>query len=173
MGTNRRFAHFKRDVVPPRMKEVPEGGFCISAFVIISKNNKPDQVLMGRINKKAPWDHVGALDQERVNRHSTGWMLPSSALMLGEPPKQAADRILREQLGVTDQTLEGPFVFSEAYGPLDHWDLEFLFQGERDCTPENEVWTELRFIDLAKTRRGEIVRGHEDILAHVGKRTLD
>lgn len=173
MVTSRRFAHFKKDVAPPRMMEVPEGGFCISAFVIISKKNKPDQVLMGRINKKAPWDHVGALDPERVERHSAGWMLPSSALMLGESPKQAADRILKEQLGMADQTLEGPLVFSEVYGPMNHWDLEFLFQGERDSTPENEVWTELRFIDIAKTRRGEIVRGHEDILAQVGRRTLD
>lgn len=173
MSTNRRFAHFKRNVVPPRMKEVPEGGFCISAFVIISKNNKPEQVLMGRINKKAPWDHIGALDPERVERHSTGWMLPSSALMLGEPPRQAADRILTEQLGVGDQSLEGPFVFSEIYGPLNHWDLEFLFLGRRDKAPDNEAWTELRFIDLSKTRREDIVRGHEDILAHVGKRTAN
>jgi ADP-ribose pyrophosphatase YjhB (NUDIX family) len=173
MATNRRFAHFKRDVAPPRMKELPEGGFCISAFVIISKKNNPEQVLMGRINKKAPWGHVGALDPERVERHSVGWMLPSSGLLLGESPIQAANRILNEQLGVADQILEGPSVFSEVYGPMNHWDLEFLFQGERNNTPENDVWTELKFIDLTRTRRAEIVRGHEDILAHVGKRTAD
>ncbi len=103
MVTGRRFAHFKRNVAPPRMKEIPEGGFCISAFVIISKTNSPEQVLVGRINKKAPWDHIGALDPERVERHSKGWMLPSSALMLGEPPKKAAERILKEQIGVADQ----------------------------------------------------------------------
>jgi ADP-ribose pyrophosphatase YjhB (NUDIX family) len=173
MVTSRRFAHFKKDVVPPRMKEMPEGGFCISTFVILSKKNNPEQVLMGRINKKAPWDHVGALDPERVQRHSVGWMLPSSALILGESPEQAADRILREQLGVADQSLEGPFVFSEVYGPMNHWDLELLFLGDRDSTPENEVWAELKFIDITKTRRRDIVRGHEDILAHVGKRTVD
>jgi ADP-ribose pyrophosphatase YjhB (NUDIX family) len=173
MGTSRKFAHFKRDVVPPRTKEVPEGGFCISAFVIISKKNKPEQVLMGRINKKAAWEHVGALDPERMERHSVGWMLPSSGLLLGESPRQAANRILNEQLNAPEQILEGPSVFSEVYGPMNHWDLEFLFLGERDSTPENDLWRELKFIDITKTRRAEIVRGHEDILAHVGKRTAD
>jgi ADP-ribose pyrophosphatase YjhB (NUDIX family) len=170
MATSRRFAHFKRDVVPPRMSEIPEGGFCISAFLIISKTKSPKQVLAGRINKKTPWDHIGALDPERVERHSKGWMLPSSALMLGESPKEAAERILKEQLSVDDQPLKGPLVFSEVYGPMRHWDLEFIFQGERSDTPANEAWSELTFIDLSKTRREDIVRGHEDILARVGKR---
>jgi len=169
MVTVRRFAHFKRNVAPPRMKEIPEGGFCISAFVIISKTTSPEQVLVGRINKKAPWDHIGALDPERVERHSKGWMLPSSALMLGESPKQAAERILKEQLGVADQSLEGPVVFSEAYGQMNHWDLEFLFLGKRDNAPSNEAWSEIKFIDLTKTRKEDMARGHEDILAHVGK----
>lgn len=169
MGTNRRFAHFKKDVVSPRMKAVPEGGFCISAFLIISKNNNPDQVLMGHINKKAPWDHLGALDPERVERHSKGWMLPSSALILGESPNQASKRILKEQLSLDDRHLEGPLVFSEVYGSMDHWDLEFLFLGECDEVPSNEAWSQLKFVDLTKTGRDDIARGHEDILAHVGK----
>jgi ADP-ribose pyrophosphatase YjhB (NUDIX family) len=152
------------------MNEIPVGGFCISAFLVISKAKNPRKVLAGRINKKAPWDHLGALDPERVEKHSKGWMLPSSALMLGESPKEAAERILKEQLGVAEQPLEGPFVFSEAYGPIRHWDLEFIFEGERAKTPSNEAWSELVFIDLQKTRREDIVRGHEDILANVGKR---
>ena len=170
MATSRRFAHFRHDVVPPRMNEIPKGGFCISAFLVISKARSPAQVLAGRINKKAPWDHIGALDPKRVERHSKGWMLPSSALMLGESPKEAAERILKEQLGVADQSLEGPFVFSEVYGRMRHWDLEFIFQGERASTPANDAWSELTFIDLSKTRREDIARGHEDILAHLGKR---
>jgi len=72
MATNRRFAHFKRDAVPPRMNEIPEGGFCISSFLVISKTKSPEQVLAGHINKSAPWDHIGALDPERVERHSKG-----------------------------------------------------------------------------------------------------
>jgi ADP-ribose pyrophosphatase YjhB (NUDIX family) len=169
MVTDRRSAHFKRNVVPPRMSEVPEGGLCISTFLIISETGSPQHVLMGRINKKAPWDHIGALDAGRVERHSKGWMLPSSALLLGEPPHEAAQRILKEQLRLTDQRLEGPLVFSEAYGAPSHWDLEFLFLGERGEVPSLGVWSELKFVDLTKTRKEEIARSHEDILAHVQK----
>ncbi len=171
MVTNRRFAHFRRDAPLPRMREIPEGGFCISTFLIISRRAHPHEVLMGRINKTASWDHIGALDPERVERHSNRWMLPSSALMLGESPQQAAQRILKEQLGLDEQNLEGPFVFSEVYGPLNHWDLEFLFVGERTEAPSSDAWKVLEFVDLDKTRRGDFARKHEDILAHVGKWT--
>ena len=169
MATERRFAHFKKEVAPPRIKEIPEGGFCISAFVIVSKTGNQNQVLMGHINKTARWDHIGGLDQERVARHSKGWMLPSSGLLWCESPQDAAQRILKEQLGLMDQKLDGPLIFSEVYGSPDHWDLEFLFLGERDKPPSHEAWSELKFIDLTETRKEEIARLHEDILAHVRK----
>lgn len=173
MVTKRRFAHFKRDVALPRMKEIPEGGFCISAFVIISKTNNPEQVLMGRINKSASWDHIGALDPERLERHSKGWMLPSSGLILGESPQDAARRILKEQLNLADQSLKDPLVFSEVYDALNHWDLGFLFLGQRGTVPSSEAWSALRFVDLTKTKKEEIARGHEDILAYVQKWKTD
>jgi ADP-ribose pyrophosphatase YjhB (NUDIX family) len=169
MTTTRKFAHFKRDVAPPRIKEIPEGGFCISAFVIISKRGDPNQVLMGRLNKDAPWDHIGGLDHERVERHSKGWMLPSSGLIFGESAREAAERVLKEQLGLSDQKLEGPTVFSELYGDKGHWDIEFLFLGERADLPSHNAWTELNFVDTLSIRREEIARSHEDVLAHAGK----
>jgi ADP-ribose pyrophosphatase YjhB (NUDIX family) len=169
MTTTRKFAHFRRNVAPPRIKEIPQGGFCISAFVIISKKGSPNQVLMGRLNKGAPWDHIGGLDSERVQRHSKGWMLPSSGLIFGESPRQAAERILNEQLGLNDQRLEEPMVFSELYGNKGHWDLEFLFLGERTDLPSHNAWVELNFVDTLNVRREDIARSHEDVLVHVGK----
>jgi ADP-ribose pyrophosphatase YjhB (NUDIX family) len=169
MATERKFAHFKKGVVPPRIKKIPEGGFCISTFIIISKIGDQNQVLMGHINKTARWDHIGGLDLERVGRHSKGWMLPSSGLVWGESPQDSAQRILKEQLGLMEQKLDGPLVFSEVYGSPDHWDLEFLFLGERDKLPSHEASRELKFIDLTKTRKEEVARLHEDILAHVRK----
>lgn len=151
------------------MNEIPDGGFCLSTFLIISKTGFPNHVLMGHINKSAKWDHIGALDAERVERHSKGWMLPSSHLILGEAPQEAAARILKEQLGLTDQKLDGPLIFSETYGTKNHWDLEFLFLGERNTAPSYQAWIELRFIDLTKTGKEEISRGHEDVLGHVHK----
>jgi ADP-ribose pyrophosphatase YjhB (NUDIX family) len=169
MTTTRKFAHFKRDVAPPRIKEIPEGGFCISAFVIISKKGNPNQVLMGRLNTAAPWDHIGGLDQERVRRHSKGWMLPSSGLIFGESPRKAAERILSEQLGLSDERLEGPLVFSEIYGDKGHWDIEFLFLGERSDIHSHNAWVELKFVDTLSLQPEEVARSHEDVLAHAGK----
>ena len=171
MVTDRRFAHFKRDVLPPRLSEIPVGGFCISTFVILSKTGSPRHVLMGRLNRNAAWDHIGALDPERITRHSKGWMLPSSGLLFGESPREAARRILSEQLGISDQSLEGPEVSSEAYGSPTHWDLEFIFLGECKEAPKHEAWSELKFVDLSKTSKEEVARSHEDILAHVHKWT--
>jgi ADP-ribose pyrophosphatase YjhB (NUDIX family) len=169
MTTNRKFAHFKKNVADPRIKEIPEGGFCISTFLIISERGHPNNVLMGHLNKNAPWDHIGALDMERIKRHSKGWMLPSSGLIFGESPQEAAKRILKEQLGLDNQELDGPRIFSELHGDDDHWDLEFLFLGEREDAPSHNAWRELRFVDLTKTRREEMARLHEDVLAHIGR----
>ncbi|MGP8068715.1 MAG: hypothetical protein ACLP5V_02360 [Candidatus Bathyarchaeia archaeon] len=60
-------------------------------------------------------------------------------LIFGESPQDAAVRILREQLGVEEQHLEAPQVFSEVYGALNHWDLEFVFLGERNDVPNHEA----------------------------------
>jgi len=169
MTTDRRFVQLQRGILPPRLGRIPEGGVCISAFVVISRRGDSKSVLMGRINKSAPWDHIGALDPGRVERHSKGWMLPSSHLIFGESPQDAGVRILREQLGVEEQRLEAPQVFSEVYGALNHWDLEFVFLGERSDVPNHKAWNELKFIDLTETRKEEIARSHEDILVHIGK----
>ena len=96
-------------------------------------------------------------------------MLPSSHLVLGESPTTAADRILKEQLGLTNQTLAKPRVFSEAYGRLNHWDISFLFTGERAAIASHPAWRELAFVDTAVAKKDEIARAHEDILAELGR----
>ena len=169
MTTDRRFAAFSRSYVPPRMSEIPEGGMCISAFVILEQRGKPHHILLGKVSRAAPWDHLAALDSERVEKLSTGWMLPSSHLILFESPQEAAQRIVREQIRVTDQELSRPFAFAEAYGPNNHWDFHFIFRGERDSVPPNDVWTELKFLDVTTLRKGEIVRAHDDILGFAGE----
>ncbi len=169
MSTYRRFTAFSQSSKPPRIDLIPDGGVCLSAFVLLSPAGRPNEVLMGRLNPAAPWDHLGALDKERVDRHGTGWMLPSSHLILFESPQEAATRILTEQLSITDQKLTGPYVFSEVYGPKNHWDLEFIFTGEVVVLRKNDAWSELKFVDTASVKKEEIARSHEDILAHVGK----
>src|ERR1039458_250444 len=106
MVTNRQFTDFNEDDRGGLgMSRVPKDGFCIAAFVVITDEIDTRKVLMGKLNPEANWDHIGALDSERVQRHKDGWTLPSSHLMLFESPQDASRRILREQLEMDDLEL--------------------------------------------------------------------
>ena len=188
MTTDRRFARFnagsaissgKPDTGALTTREVPEGGMCLSSFVVLTEAGGPNRVLLGRLDPGAAWDHIGALDPERVEAHSRGWMIPSSHLILRESPQAAAGRILREQLELEGVRLSGPTVVSEVYAPkrfphlADHWDLEFVFRGELHAgkpPPRASAWRELAFVDLGRTKKVEMARSHEDVLESAGFR---
>ncbi len=178
MSERRRFCRFSRspETAAFGFPEVPEGGFCLSAFVLLTSREKPHRVLMGRLNPAADWERLGALDASRVEAHRHGWMLPSSHLLFGESPQEAAARIVREQLERPPQRLDGPLVVSEVYTPKRfpdrprHWDLEFLFRGslpERE-RPRPAAWIDLAFVDPREVSRRAIARSHEDVLASAG-----
>lgn len=179
MTTDRRFCRFnKLGDTPFSMPEVPEGGLCLSAFLVLTEAGHNECVLMGHLNPAAPWDHIGALDPSRTSVHSKGWMLPSSHLILNESPDGAACRIAAEQLECRDLVLSEPLVVSEVYTPkrfpdvVRHWDLEFIFRGTwpGGAAPHAAAWTELRFVDLATTPKSAIARSHEDVLESAGLR---
>lgn len=179
MPTDRQFCRFYRPADTPfGMEDPPQGGLCLSAFLVIAERGHPGRVLMGHLNPSARWDHIGALDESRTSIHSKGWMLPASHLIVKESPQEAARRIADEQLELKNLVLEGPQVVSEVYRPKrfpenpSHWDLEFLFRGELEprATPHPVAWTELRFVDLATTPKSAIARSHEDILESAGFR---
>jgi len=180
MATDRKFCRFFKKQLETAsfgMAEVPEGGLCLSTFLVISDVENPNSALMGHLNSEAPWDHLGALDSRRIEVHSKGWMLPSSHLIVYESPQDAAKRILREQLGISAKDLHGPQVVSETYAlkrfpnlPR-HWDIEFIFRGElsRENIPaKTNAWIDLNFVDLNVVKRSEIARSHEDILESSG-----
>ena len=169
MPSDRLFTRFSTTSAPPRIDQIPEGGFCLSSFLIISKTGRPNELLLGKLDPNGPWERIGGLDKDRAERNSKGWMLPSSHILFGESPQDAARRILDEQLGLPDQKLQGPMVFSEVYGPKNHWDLEFVFLGERDQIAQHPAWAELAFVEVNETPRDQIARYHEDILAHVAR----
>ncbi len=180
MTTDRRFSRFSksRDTAAFSLTEIPEGGVCLSAFLILTQAGKPSRILMGHMNPEAPWDHIGALDPKRVEVHARGWMLPSSHLIFLESPQDAARRIAREQLNLPDVELSGPQVVSEAYSPKrfpgtqHHWDIEFLFRGALATAqiPRPAAWKELAFVDLRRTTKEEIARSHEDVIESAGLR---
>jgi ADP-ribose pyrophosphatase YjhB (NUDIX family) len=178
MATERKFCRFSRtkDASGLVTGEIPEGGFCLSTFLLISKKSSRPNVLLGKINPEANWEHIGALDKRRVELFKEGWMLPSSHLMLYESPQEASRRILREQVGLRDIQLAGPIVISEVYlNPRhtkaeNHWDIEFIFTSTYDQEISNlpPVWRELRFVELDSLRKEDIARSHGDIIENAG-----
>jgi ADP-ribose pyrophosphatase YjhB (NUDIX family) len=173
MTTNRRFAAFSEDGREGLgMAQVPKDGLCISSFLVITEKNGPGKnVLVGRVNPKANWDHIGAVNPGRLERASKGWMLPASHLMMLESPMAAAKRIVREQLELDENKIalsSNPIVFSDV-GDTQHWDIGFVFAGSmaREDLPKNPGgWLELKFVDFENTPKTDFVRFHQDVIGY-------
>jgi hypothetical protein len=174
--TNRRFANFGLDVPYFGMREVPQGDLCLSVFLVLSKDNNQNEVLMGKVNREYDnWPEIGAINEERAQRYSSGWILPSRHLILLESPQEAAKTVLKEQLGLDHVELSGPKLITEVYdierlGLKDHWDFDFVFRGAISEAPRHPAWTELKFVDVSSSPDAEFARNHQDILVYTGLR---
>ncbi len=171
MATERRFADFYEGALPFQMDRIPEGGMCLSAFLILWKNNRRN-ILLGKVNPEVDWVRIGALSKERAEKISGRWMLPSSHLLLYESPLGAAKRISKEQLTLDWEDVKTREFqdFSEAYSDPTHWDTEFVFKGELESLPQSPAWRELRFVDVSTVPDKEFARSHQDIVAEAGLR---
>ncbi len=176
------FCRFSRDpALTIAIREIPDDGFCLSAFVVLTPSGSADEVLLGRPDPSAPWDRIGALAPKQVEAIKDRWMLPSRHLRLGESPEEAARRIAAEQLGLTTVSLRGPEVFSEVYPSSSrpqftrHWDLDFVFRGElpRNPIPRSAPFAELNWQNADGTPATQFARGHQDILRLAGLRRRD
>ncbi len=176
----RQFARLRRSPASefPGAAEVPDGGVCLSAFLVLEPPGREGHVLAGQIDPDAPWWEIGALDPRRIRDVGDRWMLPSSQLLLFEPLEEASRRILREQLGSPGVPLTGPFAYSDpaahAKPPATdpHWDLHFVYRGRwpTDRPPVAPAWKRLEFVDVAQTPRASFARGQGDVLELVGLR---
>ncbi len=174
MTTDRKFAGFQRGDAPPfRMNEIPEGGMCLSSFVLLS--NSEGKILMGKLDPAYDWDHIGAMDEYRKQRHSGGWIIPSCHLLMNESPVEAAERVVREQLGIGKVELGNGEIYSEVYGGSPdkpstmHWDLEFVYRGHYDKPVTHRAWKELAYVD-PNAPEEQFARSHQDILRNAGLR---
>jgi len=179
----KRFARLRRAPVEQHSgaSEVPDNGMCLSVFLVLEAPNRPGAVLAGKVNPTAPWWEIGAVDPRRLAAIGERWMLPSRQLLLFESPQEAAQRILKEQLGSGPLDLEGPFVFSDPSerpggpGRDPHWDIHLVFRGRWPTpqAPRFSAWTALEFVEVGRTRRTDFARGQGDVLELVGLRPLD
>lgn len=174
----RSFCRFTSPTVPnpTGLDMVPLPGFCLNVFLIVRPPGADGQVLLGKVDPAAPWDRLGALDADRLQRAVGGWMLPSSQLVYGEDPARGVDRLRAELLDSAPMQIAPPRILSEVYPssrestPGDHWDLSFLFlaRSTSSSPPPAGPWKELRFVDLAATAPSEFVRAHDDVLRAAG-----
>lgn len=179
---SRKFARFRPTAEVDRMVfEVPEDGLCLSTFLLLRPRDHPDRVLLGRIDPKGSWAHIGGVDASRAKQWTGGWMLPSSQLLYYESPEESARRIAREQLGVELADLPTPILMSDseqrpaaAKGNL-HWDIGFVFviDGFTGEPPRHPAWTELNFVEVAQIPRRDFVRSQQDVLQLAGMPCAD
>jgi ADP-ribose pyrophosphatase YjhB (NUDIX family) len=179
----KRFARLRRGPVEKNSgaSEVPDNGMCLSVFLVLESPARPGAVLVGKVDPKAPWWEIGAVDPERLAAIGERWMLPSRQLLLFESPQEAAQRILKEQLGSGPIELEGPFVFSDPSerpgrpGSDPHWDMHFVYRGRWPSpkAPQFSAWSDLEFREVATTRRADFARNQGDVLELIGLRPLD
>ena len=50
--------------------------------------------------------------------------------------------------------VSGPLTFVDTSGKENHWDLGFIFLGERETVPKSDVWWELKFVEVAASSSG-------------------
>ncbi len=175
--TGRRFCRLSLEATPANGTwPVPPDGLCLSSFLLLSPAGRSKEVLVGKLDPRAPWAEIGALDPRRVTLNASGWMLPSCHLLYFESPETAARRVASEQLGIDRVELEAPRIFSEAYRPArhpergEHWDIEFLYRGVAPAhwRPRHSAWVELKFLDPSATARAEFTRSHDQVLELAG-----
>ncbi len=157
-----RFARFTGEKVSAK---TPEEGLCVSSFLIAKDG---ESVLLGKA-----FLPEGARGK---------WVIPSSHLLYGEHPDDAARRILGEQLKTEAERIFHRGVWSYVGN---HWDLCFIYEvvlkGEPKPSSEEEVerfpegyfassqlLTELRYLQPPEIRIDQLGRGHDYVLQALG-----
>lgn len=162
-----RFLWFSPKAPPQGHREVPEGGFCVSAFLVV--RDERGRVLAGRYAPDHPELELRTgMDAARRHKYARGFTLPARHLRLGESPEETARSIARDLAPVDIDALRLVRAWAESYD-LDtypgrtHHDLMFGFAAQARGEPRVPPWyAELRFV-----REDEVAwaRGHDDVLA--------
>lgn len=164
-----KFAWFGSLAPPLGFRQVPEGGACISSFVIARRGK---EILLGKVAKTEAWEEKTGMNGDRVESLHSGkkWILPSTHLRFGEHPDDAAKRIMRQQLVIKKYTIDLMGVHSfldetRLYPGKPHWDLCFLYTAKFAGDVKPPPWfSELRFVDAKRLKAADIDRDQETLL---------
>jgi ADP-ribose pyrophosphatase YjhB (NUDIX family) len=152
---------------------LPKGGTCLSAFLVLKGKGG---VLVGKMTKPSVWVEKFFVGETFAPKYASSgkWILPASHLKYGEKPDDAAERILREQLGLSGVKLSLRQVQSHlSQDPNDseaaHWDICFVYEGEvKGEVPRPDWFSELAFVKSQNLSVDGFTRGHGDVLKESG-----
>ena len=154
-------------------ENVPKGGTCISAFLVLAGNGG---FLAGKMAEPDVWVERFLVGESFAPKYAASgkWILPASHLKYGEKPDDAAKRILTEQLGLGKMKLTFTQVQSHlSQDPNDpdsaHWDICFIYEGKVEGNvPRPEWFSELAFLKPKDVSVQDFTRGHGDVLKELG-----
>jgi ADP-ribose pyrophosphatase YjhB (NUDIX family) len=168
VGKKKRKALFNRD-------NVPEGGTCLSSFLVVSRGN---EILVGKMKNPQVWmDRFFVGEKFAPIYASSGkYILPASHLAWYESPQEAAFRIASDQIAHSPHSKEDlrlldvqSFVSGDPNSDTEppHWDFCFVY--EMKLLPDEDIkepewFEELRFVERGKLNVDDFTRGHGDIL---------
>jgi ADP-ribose pyrophosphatase YjhB (NUDIX family) len=168
VGQKKRKALFVQD-------NVPEGGTCLSAFLVVSKGN---EILVGKMKNPQIWVNRFFVGEKFASVYASSgkYILPASHLSWFESPQEAALRVASEQIEHSPPSKEDirlldvlSFVSGDPNKSAEppHWDFCFVY--EMKLQPGEEIkeldWFEdLKLIERGKLKVDDFTRGHGDIL---------
>ena len=167
-----------------RYESPPPAGMCMSVFAVVRQKGKKG-VLIGlpRPDDRWPLEWLTGwrtAPEKELTSNYQQWRLPSLYLFEGEHPNEALQRIMEDQLGITQYTVSkgGPEVMSyyepsQLYPGSNHWDLAFVYsvkiKSKYDPTKRMpRWWQELVFAKKKKDFRGKDYGWNEDFMRDLG-----
>lgn len=153
---------------------VPKGGTCISVFLVLRKK---DRILVGKMAKPEIWVERFLVGEAFAKKYvsTNKWIIPSSHLIFGEKPVDAAQRVLIEQVATTENCKLSllqvqSHLSQQPTNPENaHWDICFIYEGRvrGEITPSS-WFSDLEFKKLRDLKSDDFTRGHGDVLTEIG-----
>jgi hypothetical protein len=148
---------------------VPQGGACLSSFVIARKGNS---ILVGKMKISDVWIEKFLMGPNFAPKYaaSNKYLLPARHLILGEHPSETARKIVSDMLLARGSKPKLLGVQSHLSGDTSnpdtcHWDVCFLYQTTLKGKVARPEWfSELDYVPLRSLHPENFTRGHGDVL---------
>jgi hypothetical protein len=161
-------------------RNVPPGGVCLSSFLLVRIR---DKILVGKMIQPDVWIEKFFVGEKFAPDYASSnkYLLPARHLAWYESPGDAANSILRDQVGIklprakitlteVQSHIRGD-VNNEKQPP--HWDICFVYEIEVPSVTVKRLkippwFKDLSFIPLSLLTVDDFTRGHGDILQEAG-----